>query len=111
MQGGDSVFVLNVDPGPELILKGRVLLIVSEVFASEGLEMQNVYFEFREFIFEGGVVKEGRPIFLFHEGEIELGTLLKVVSQVFVALDVHDGLDGSRVYGLLLGHLWFRVIN
>lgn len=76
VQGGDSVFVLNIDPGPELILEGRVLLVVSQVLAGEGFEMQNVYFEFREFIFEGRVVKEGGTIFLFHEGEIELGTLL-----------------------------------
>jgi len=42
----EAIFVLDVDPCFELILKGRVIAVVFKILSREGFKMQYIDFEF-----------------------------------------------------------------
>ena len=63
-----SFIILNIYPGFELIFKRGVVATLTKVLAGEGLKVENVDFEFGEFVAVGSKVKESRSIFLAHEG-------------------------------------------
>lgn len=112
VEGREPILVLDIDPGFELVFEGRVSAVVFEIFLGKGLEVQDEDLEFGEFVFEGCVVQQSGLVFLLEEGKVQLWPVLQVGTQVLVAFDVHDGVDGcARRRGLRLArHLSNQIL-